>query len=560
MPDGGEGSALEQLVTLARHFQQEGKIDEAGQVCTRIVAATGSAVSPVERVARAEAFNYLASIAAHREQMGTAIDFFQQAIMLAQDAENATLFRMNLTRVLLQIGWKERARLEAERVLKIAPASLRGQANHLRGLCAREEGDAELTLKHERAASEAEPENTGSEMALAAALADTGQLGEAKAIYQKVLETVPKFKAEALHGIGLCCMRQMQCHEAIDYFDQALALDSGITMARWNRALSYLTVGNFAEGWRDHEYRFHLGSMMPGTGTPTKRFARPFWDGKSAAEGGAKRLHLHVEMGLGDAIQFSRYALVARDMGHDVRLETNPELVDLLSCSLPGVAVIPFAQDYPGVWGIEEFDCHAPLMSMPYLCGTRLDTVPYGGGFLKADPSKVAEWKKRLAGLKGLRIGICWHGRSRDALWVRELDRRRSIPFEKVADLLADTDGISFVSLQIDGDERHPNLMRVDEHIRAFADTAALIENLDAVMTVDTAVAHVAGGLGKPVYLLDRLDHCWRWHEPCGDRSPWYGNLKIYRQETVGEWQPVLDRVRDDLMRLGRGEENAKAA
>jgi Tfp pilus assembly protein PilF len=545
LPDGGV-NILGQLIELARQFQVDGKLEEAGTVCTRIIAATGQPTSPLEMVARAEAFNFLAGRAVSANQIGTAIDFFHQATQLALTASDRAIYHMNLSRVLLQIGWKDRARQEADRALKIAPKDQRVAALRLRGLCAREEGDGEGALGYQREAMRLAPEDTASALEFTATLADTGRLDEAQAMYQKAADG-EEYKAEGLHGVGLCLMRKMECAEAIDYFDRALELDPGMNMARWNRALSRLTIGDLTNGFRDHEYRFRLGANMPGVAAPAMRFARPMWDGLSAEDGGAKRIHLHSEMGHGDTLQFCRYALLLRDMGHDVRIETTDELVDLLAYSLPGVAVRKQADDWPGGWGLDEFDFHAPMMSMPYLMRTSLETVPWNGPYLSATPESKMEWAKRLRDVLRPRVGICWHGRSRDALWVRQLDGRRSMPFSMIEALMAQFPGMAFISLQNDGGERHPQLLRYDEYMKSFADTAGLIANLDLVLTVDTSALHLAAAMGKPTWMMDRRDHCWRWHEPFGDRSPWYDSLRIYRQPLQGDWRSVIEAVARDL-------------
>lgn len=538
---------IKQMVELAHDLQREGKIDEAGQICSRLIAGLPNPQLPIERAAKADAFNFLAALASQRNQVGTALDFFHQAITLSVTAEHSTLYRMNLTRLLLQCGWRARAETEVDRLLRIAPQNQRSLAHRLKSLVERDCNRGETAREHLEKALQCASDEDAEAVLLeyAAILADTAQLDEAKEIYQKAADTSEKYKAEGFQGVGLCLMRQMRCREAIECFNQALAIDPDMNMARWNRALSRLTIGDFG-GWEDHEARFVLGDQMPGVAAPAKRFPKAQWDGRSADEIGSQRIHLHSEMGHGDTLQFCRYALLARDMGHDVRLETSFELVDLLSYSLPGVAVMPQADDWPGAWGLPEFDLHVPVMSLPTVFKTTLDTIP-SEPYLKAHPDAVAVWRERLKDLPRPLVGVCWHGRSRDALWVSELDRRRSVPFDLITELFDSFPHVRFIALQNDGNEQHGGLLRVDEHLKSFADTAALIANLDLVISVDTAVTHVSAGMGKRTWMLDRADHCWRWHEPCGDKSPWYPSMKIYRQKTAGDWPEVLERVSRDL-------------
>lgn len=540
--------ALRELMNLAAQFQIQGKMSEAGEVCSRIVHATQNTMDPIERAMRGDAMNFLAALAADKGQLGTAIDFFREAINCTQTARDGTLYRINLTRTLLKAGWREWARNEVERALRMSPPELKPDVHRLRGLVAREEGDGALALKHHRIARDLTPNDEGAILEYAGILADTAQLEESKAIYQQIADTSTDRRAEGIHGVGLCLMRQMRCAEAVKYFDEALEVKPDLHMARWNRALTRLTLGDFG-GWDDHEARFLIGSQMAGVSTPMHRFNRPVWDGKPASETGAKSVHFHAEQGLGDSLQFCRFALTARDMGHDVRLEVGHELVPLLSYSLPGITVTPQADDWPGGWGLAPFDCHAPMMSLPFILDLQIEDIP-GKSYLKAESQKVAEWAVRLKDMPHPRVGICWHGRSRAALWVHELDVRRSLSFAHVKLFMRNFPEMKFVSLQVEPDEEYsdPQLLRFDDDLESFADTAALIANLDLVISVDTAAMHCAAGLGKRTWLLDRFDHCWRWHEPCGDKKTlWYPSATIYRQKTQGDWTPVLEQVARDL-------------
>ena len=253
---------------------------------------------------------------------------------------------------------------------------------------------------------------------------------------------------------------------------------------------------------------------------------------------------VRAEQGFGDMLQFCRYVPHLADLGARVVLEVPTPLRRLMG-GLDGVDRVVAAGE-----ALPWFDRHCRLMSLPRLFGTRLETIPDQVPYLRAEPALVEQWRARLSGLRGRRIGLVWAGGMRiDKPHAAAIDRRRSIPFALLAPL-ASAPGCGFVSLRVgdtapvDGPEapRADWLLDVSDGITDFADTAALIETLDLVIAVDTAVAHLAGALGKPVWLLNRFDSCWRWLRDRED-SPWYPGLRQFRQTTPGDWDGVIARV-----------------
>jgi hypothetical protein len=248
-------------------------------------------------------------------------------------------------------------------------------------------------------------------------------------------------------------------------------------------------------------------------------------------------LLIHAEQGFGDSIQFCRYAPLAAKRGFRVILEVQEPLVRLLH-DAPGVdLVLCRGADLPA------FDLHCPLLSLPLALGTTLTTIPAVPSWLAVKPEI---WRTRLASLSGpgLRIGLAWAGKASNMA-----DRRRSMAPARLAPLFA-VPGLQFVCLQQAG-PKPTGLPLIDfmHEMTDFADTAAVIANLDLVISVDTAVAHLAASLGKPVWLLDRFDACWRWLDGRRD-SPWYPSLRLYRQQRAGDWEPVLAEVVRDLRQL----------
>jgi hypothetical protein len=300
--------------------------------------------------------------------------------------------------------------------------------------------------------------------------------------------------------------------------------------------LCRLSLGDFALGWRKYEWRWQQPTVL---GSQSDR-ARPLWLGATDVIG--KTILLHAEQGFGDTLQFCRYApLVARTA--DVVLEVPRPLLRLLS-TLPGVSRIVASGD-----PLPHFDLHCPLLSLPLAFGTTLADLPNHVPYLRADPVHVTAWRQRLAPLPGIRVGLVWSGNPRlDIPLANRIDRRRSTTLDRLAPL-GEIPGVSLVSLQ-KGDFRAqsttppPGLAIADwtDELDDFADTAALIEALDLVISVDTSVVHLAGALGKPVWVLNRYDACWRWLRDRGD-SPWYPTARLFRQPTPGDWDGMIAEV-----------------
>jgi len=300
-------------------------------------------------------------------------------------------------------------------------------------------------------------------------------------------------------------------------------------------------AGRFEEGWKEYEWRWKTKLLSGDAG----RFSAPTWGGEAI---GDRVILLHAEQGLGDTLQFCRYApLIAA--GARVVLEVQAPLTRLLS-QLPGIAAIVARGD-----GLPPFDLHCPLLSLAGVVGTTLDTIPAEAPYLAADPALAADWRDRLAGLGGLRTGLVWAGGRRLDANLAAVDRRRSIALDTMSPL-GEVSGVTFISLQ-KGDPSaqaaHPPagmaLYDFTADLHDFADTAALIDNLDLVISVDTSVVHLAGALGKPVWLLNRFDTCWRWLLDRDD-SPWYPQLRQFRQPSPGDWKSVISGVGDALQCL----------
>jgi Glycosyltransferase family 9 (heptosyltransferase) len=299
-----------------------------------------------------------------------------------------------------------------------------------------------------------------------------------------------------------------------------------------------LLIGDLYRGWEKNEWRWETEQIRHGK----RSFPQPLWLGSDEIAG--KSVLLHAEQGLGDTIQFCRYAPLVAARGARVILEVQAPLHDLL-CTLSRAVQIVSAGD-----PLPDFDLHCPLLSLPLAFATRLETIPSATPYLSSQEGKTRAWRERLGQHEKPRIGVAWAGNPRKELpGANRIDGQRSIAFDRLAPLFQITT-CEFFSLQ-KGDDAvrqlrdsilRQRVMDYTDDLHDFADTAALIENLDLVISVDTSVAHVAGALGKPFWLLNRYNTCWRWLLDRED-SPWYPTARLFRQDATREWDSVVARI-----------------
>jgi tetratricopeptide (TPR) repeat protein len=367
------------------------------------------------------------------------------------------------------------------------------------------------------------------------ALMKLDRLEDALASYDRGLALRAGF-GDAWVNRGVCLHRLRRPAEAAEDFARAQAADPAHAQAHWNESLSRLTLGDFATGWRKYEWRWAMPEMQ----STRRLFDAPLWLGETPLDG--RTLLVHVEQGFGDTLQFCRY-LTLLSAEAQIVFVVQPALVRLMRSLPRAVTLVSLGDTVP------SFDLQCPLLSLPLACGTTLDTIPAPVPYLHAEPAAVAPWRQRLAALPGKRVGLCWAGDPRphqpDATAI---DRRRSIPLAAFAPL-GGVPGISLVSLQkgaasVQARMTPPAMSLHDwtDALDDFADTAALVAALDLVITADTAVAHLAGALGKPVWILNRYEACWRWLMERTD-SPWYPSARLFHQAEPGDWDSVIADV-----------------
>lgn len=352
---------------------------------------------------------------------------------------------------------------------------------------------------------------------------------EAAAAFRHTLDIRPTH-VEAMCGLGMCTRNSP---EAVGWYNRAIAIKPDFALAHSNLAHTLLLGGDFEQGFREYEWRWHHPE------TPPRDFSQPAWTGGDLGDG---VLLLHAEQGFGDTLQFVRYVTLAAARTRRVVLEVQPELVRLLAAQqLPVEAIVGRGAALP------HFDAHLPLLSLPLVFGTRLETVPAPSRYLSAPRELSERWAARLGPRQARRIGLVWAGNPR-----HQNDARRSVRLADLAPLFAIA-GTAFYGLQLgaagaEAKSPPPGAPFTDlaPEIGDFADTAAILEQLDALATVDTSTAHLAGALGRPVFML--LPHAPDWRWLLGrDTTPWYPETRLVRFAEQGTKQEWIGRLASQL-------------
>jgi tetratricopeptide (TPR) repeat protein len=462
-----------------------------------------------------------------------ALASFDRVIVLAPGLADA---HQNRGAALLRLGRSDEALQSFDHALALNPGSADvhlGRADAL-GRCGRTD---DAVRSYDQAAA-LRPGDATIRFTQGAMLQAAGRPEAALRCYDEAIALDP-LDPEPHYNKGTVLQAQRRTREALACYAQAVALRPDHAQARWNMGLSHLLLGELEAGWPGYEWR----SRIEGSSSfrNQRQFAQAQWDGSQALAG--KTILAFEQQGFGDSIQCARYAGLLAQRGATVLLEVAAPLKSLLETA-PGVSRVLVKGE-----ALPPFDFHAPLMSLPYAFRSTLATLPAPVPYLRADPVRLAHWRERLGPRSKPRVGLVWSGNPRHAN-----DGNRSIALARLVPLLAPA--IDFVSLQRDlrADDAAtlqdlPQLVHFGTGLRDFADTAALIEQLDLVISVDTSVAHLAGALGRPLWLLLPWLPDWRWLLERED-SPWYPSARLFRQAEPGDWDGVLDQVRAALAAL----------
>jgi tetratricopeptide (TPR) repeat protein len=507
---------------LGMVLQKLGRLDDALAHCAQAIA-----IRPDYGVGHRNMGTVLRKLG----RLNEAVDCFRKALEIDADDVDA---HYNLGNVQQDLGRFTEAESSYRQVLAIRPEFVSAHNNL---------GNVLLNLRryaeaesHYRQALAIAPDHLNANSNLAVCLLRLGRQEDAMAHCRRILAVRPDH-ADAHVNLGAGLFDLGRLDEAADHYRQALDTNSDHADAHWNNALLNLSQGDFETGWAQYEWRWQAQQMPP-----ARQLAKPVWRGDELA---GRRLLLHAEQGFGDTIQFSRYATMLVERGADILFEV-PRSLGRLMAGLAGRPDILSRGD-----ALPPFDCHIPLMSLPHILGTRLDTVPAAVPYLAAEPERTKAWRRILGDDPAMKIGIVWQGNPANLA-----DRGRSMPLLAYRPLAA-LAGVRLISLQhtdgIDQLAKRPADMKVQDFsdrldigTDAFLDTAALMMSLDLVITTDTAVAHLAGALGRPTWILLKRHSDWRWLLDRTD-CPWYPTARLYRQSEPGDWQSVIERVASDL-------------
>jgi tetratricopeptide (TPR) repeat protein len=558
---GKQGEALaafERAVTLDPEYGQAhnslgiallelGRLEEAAVCLERVIE-----LNPDFAVA----YNNLGNVYLAQGRKADALLCYQQAVRLHPQFAEA---HGNLGNILRELGRHDEALASCQLAVQLKPSFAIGH-NHLgavyAGLRRWEEAAASFrqaivlfpkypeahanlgdVLREQRRWIEAEaalreavrcrPELAEAHLSLGLVLLDLDRLEAAEASCQDALRLKPVLSA-AHQALGMIRMLRGQCQEALDHYASALAIEPREAAAHRNLAIVQLLLGRYESGWAEYEWRWQCAEAA------NRSFPQPLWDGSPLL---GNTVLLHAEQGLGDTLQFVRYAPLVRERGGRVILACQRALLPLLR-NCPGVdELMALGESLPA------FDVHAPLISLPRIFGTTLDTIPARVPYLDIDATRTEHWRDELASIEGFKVGIAWQGSPQF-----RFDRYRSMPLAEFAPL-AEVAGVALISLQKGyGSEqvaaRRGRLPIIDlgprlDESGAFLDTGAVMKNLDLVITSDSATAHLAGALGIPVWLATPYAPDWRWLLDRDD-SPWYPTMRLFRQRQRGDWRTVF--------------------
>jgi Flp pilus assembly protein TadD len=529
---------------MAKHTRPPASPPAASQpaIARAVAAYQNGAWAECERLCRAvlvakpnhfDALHLSGIVAAQSGRLQDAVNLLTRAVAASPGNAEAHNNRGNALR---ELGRHTDALASYERAIALAPGF--AQAHYNRGntlyLLKR---PADALQSYDRAIALA-PRYADAHNNRGNALRDLGRHADALASYEHAIELQPD-SADAWSNRGHVLRRDGRYQDAVASYLRAIEIDPQYAAAHFDLALCRLLLGDYAAGWEGYEWRWKKAEHA----SLHRGFAEPQWTGTEPLDG--RTVFLYAEQGLGTTLQFCRYASLVAARGARVILEV-PRLLAPLLASLDGVAqiVVPGAP-------LPAFDYHCPLLSLPHAFRTDLASVPAAVPYLRSDPARVTHWRAMLGERSKPRVGLVWSGSL-----LLEADKRsaRSLSLAELLPLASDR--MQFVSVQKDVPAHdaavlasHPEVLALGAQLADFADTAALVELLDVVVTVDTSVAHLAGAMGKPVWIMLEHSPDWRWLLARED-SPWYPTAKLFRQDAPGDWAGVVERVRGALLRL----------
>lgn len=550
-----DGDAAIVLNNLGCTLLDQGQEEQAAEAYRRSIAANPD---------YADAYSNLGVVLARQKHCSEAVDAYRRAIVLRPDYVDA---HRNLTGLLValerplealphclklvelepdnatfmgylgvlmgELGRHRDAVIACRKALQMDPTLLVAYATIIAAHSSLNEHDDALRLACHYV--EHAPDDPDAYCAFAMALQYTGRWDDALAMCGKAIALAPD-NPTLLHTMGRIAHAAGTMDAALDIYERAIALAPERAKLRWDQSLALLLAGRYREGWSAFEVRWDVNQLR----VDNRNFTQPAWNGEDLA---GKTILLHAEQGMGDTIQFIRYAAGVARRGGRVVAQVQPLLKRLVASAAGVDAVVAYKEPLP------HFDVYCPMLSLPRIFETDLDTVPDAQGYLHPEPAARAQWLNRLGPRKGLRIGLIWAGNP-----THRNDSNRSMRLEQFMPALT-MPGLEWFSLQVGQAEADLRqlpagmIRNLVPDIMDFADTAAALSTLDLLVTVDTSSAHLAGALGQNVWVMLPFAPDWRWMLGRED-TPWYDSMRLFRQTELGNWAPVVDRLVRDLARV----------
>ncbi|HKX11444.1 MAG TPA: tetratricopeptide repeat-containing glycosyltransferase family protein [Stellaceae bacterium] len=513
---------VEQVYALARQYQQSGHLAAAADLCRQLVE---------QRPKHADGLHLMGIICHQEGDLIAAMDFIRRAIKVKG---TVPLYHSNLGEMCRQAGRLDEAIAAGKRALELQP-NLPSTLNNL-GIAYFDREDFPAAERYYRRALALDPNFAEAHNNLANVLRQQHKFEEAIPEYARAMELKPGY-ADAAANLASVLHISGRFEEAMSSCRWALTLNPNQPHAHTGLGILHLLHADLPQGWPEYEWRL----LMP----ESRHVAPPgpAWDGSNPA---GRKILIYGEQGFGDALQFCRYLPMLRDLGATVFLRLPQPVVGLIGDSMPGI-------DVSSSQGLPAYDCHCALVSLPHRFQTRLNTIPNPLGYLRARPETAGKWAARLGSGPELKVGVVWTGNPKHVN-----NRYRAVAAEALLPLLA-IEGTRFFSLQVGG--RHGELTKCSNgavpdfsaELTDYAETAGVIANLDLVVSICTSVSHLAGAMGKPLWMLLNAVPDWRWMLERAD-NPWYPSARLFRQRKPGEWTDVIERVGAELRAVVAGE------
>jgi len=463
------------------------------------------------------------------EKFDLAAEYFKKALQVSpEDAQT----HYNLGLALLKHDKEEEAIVHFKEAIRIKPDFPEVFLNH--GLALFNMKKFRDAIENYSKAKELRPNYVEAYINIAISYFKLYEFDSSTKYYEKALELDPNNTC-ALVNYGYLWQSKNELKKAMEYYDRLISIDPDNADGNFSLATAYLSLGDFKRGWEKYEWRFKRKAK---DSPKLPNLQKPRWQGEQLH---GKRILVYPEQGYGDSVQFSRFFNVLKSMGAEVVYKARPEMADLFRGSYRTVEIVCCSESDENI----EFDYYTPLLSVPGILKVNADSIPFAEGYLKADPKLVKIYSEKYFSNNLLKVGVFWQG-------ITEVLTNRHIPLEKFSKLFR-LDGIKVYSFQKgDGIEELEMLPQGTEVVDlgktfdSFSDTAAALENLDILVTVDTSVAHLAGAVSKKTLLMLPFCSEWRWMTDI-DYTPWYKSVKILRQTQIGNWDDVVQSVNAEI-------------